>query len=74
MTIYNVRQVVVELVRADSEEEAIDELAARLRHNGFEPYYDTGNDYPDAFEDDGGADPFSVEADRKKQWARKFDS
>ena len=36
--IYNVQVSVVELVRADSEEEAIEKVEASLRRKGYEPY------------------------------------
>lgn len=47
MTIYNVRQSVVELIEADSEEDALNRLAVALMSAGFE-CYDT--DENNAFE------------------------
>ena len=48
MTLYNVRQEVVELVEAESPEAAIRELRRRLLLVGFEPFIDVGTS--DAFE------------------------
>lgn len=44
MTLWNVLVPVVELVEANTRDTAIDELKARLRSYGFDPYEGEGTD------------------------------